>query len=363
MTTVTAQWDPNWTEFLTEQGAQFTEDNRITTFGHPEIERFLIKNGPVLTNLSHHALLKVSGSEAFSFLQGQLTSDLNKVTDSSAQLSAYCDPKGNVLVVFLVFKRDGDFYLSFDGSLKETIQKRLTMFVMRADVKITDVSHDMIHIGFAGEFGDLDIQRRLDTKIKEVYETGSVQEDGMQDVFVVKVPGPYHKYDLFGPADQIKQAWLKLRDNSDVTNTQDWNLLNIAAGVPEITAANTGQFIGQFINLDKLDAINFQKGCFPGQEIIARVHYRGKVTKRMFRVRVDELVNLVSGDDLVLQDSNGKKHTLSVINANPDVYNTNTLCLAVGTLKPLDAVEGDLLTQNGKPAILEPLPYSITDED
>jgi len=362
MTTTTAPWDPIWTEFLTEQGAQFTEDNRIRTFGHSEIERFLIKNGPVVTNLSHHALLKVTGSEAFKFLQGQLTSDLSTVVDNSAQLSAYCDPQGNVLVVFLIFKRDGDFYLSFDGSLKETIQKRLTMFVMRADVKITDVSHDMIHIGFAGEFGDLDIQRRLNTKVKAVYESGSVEEEGMERVYVVKVPGPYHKYDLFGPAEQMKQAWLKLRDNSDVTNTQDWNLLNIAAGIPEITAANTGKFIGQFLNLDKLDAINFKKGCFPGQEIIARVHYRGKVTKRMFRIRMEELLELQSGDDLVLLDNKGKKHTLSVINANPDVYSTHTLCLAVGTLKSLDAVEGDLMTQTGKLAVLEPLPYSITDE-
>ncbi|MBN2864805.1 MAG: folate-binding protein YgfZ [Thiotrichales bacterium] len=362
MTTVTAPWNPIWTEFLTEQGAQFTEDNRIITFGHPDIERFLIKNGPVLTNLSHHALLKVSGTEAFSFLQGQLTSDLSTIQGNGAQLSAYCDPKGNVLVVFLIFKRDGDFFLSYDGSLKDVIQKRLTMFVMRADVQITDVSNDMIHIGFAGEFGDLDIQRRLNTKIKAVYEAGSVEEEGMQDVFVVKVPGPYHKYELFGPADQMTQAWLKLRDNSDVTNTQDWNLLNIAAGVPEITAANTGQFIGQFLNLDKLEAINFKKGCFPGQEIIARVHYRGKVTKRMFRVRIEEKVTLASGDDLILQDNKGKKHSLSVINANPDVYSTHTLCLAVGTLKSLDAVEGDLMTESGKLAILEPLPYSITDE-
>jgi len=363
MTAMTAQWDPIWTEFLTEQGANFTEDNRITTFGHPEIERFLIKNGPVVTNLTHQALLKLSGSDTFDFLQGQLTSDVSEVNENKAQLSAYCDPQGNVLAVFLIFKKGDDFYLSFDDSLKDTIQKRLTMFFMRSDVKITDVSNEMIHIGFAGEFGDLDIQRRLSTKVKEVYESGSVEEEGMEDVFVVKVPGPYHKYDLFGPAEQIKQAWLKLRDNSDVTNTQDWNLLNIAAGVPEITANNTGQFIGQFINLDKLDAINFQKGCFPGQEIIARVHYRGKVTKRMFRVRIEDSLELASGDDLVLQDNNGKNHKLSVINSNPDIYSTSTLCLAVGTLKSLEAVEGDLMTEGGKPAILEPLPYNITDED
>lgn len=363
MTTVTAPWDPTWTTFLTEQGAQFTEEHRIATFGHPEVERFLVKHGPLVTNLSHSALLKVSGSEATAYLQGQLTSDIALITETNAQLSAYCEPKGNVLAVFLIFKMNGDFYLNFDASLKESIQKRLTMFVMRSDVKITDVGSELTHIGFAGEFGDLNIQRRLSTKVKEVYESGFIEEEGMEQVFVVKVPGPYHKFNLFGPTEQIKLAWTKLRDNSDVTNTQDWNLLNIAAGVPEITAANTGKFIGQFLNLDKLDAINFKKGCFPGQEIIARVHYRGKVTKRMLRIRIEELLELASGDDLILLDSKGKKHTLSVINANPDIYGTQTLCLAIGTLRSLDAVEGDLMTESGKLAVLEPLPYSITDED
>lgn len=363
MTAVTAPWDPIWTNFLTEQGAKFTKDNRIITFGHPEVERFLIKHGPLLTNLSHSALLRVSGSEATAFLQNQLTSDIALVTETNAQLSSYCDPKGNVLAVFLVFKMNGDLYLNFDGSLKESIQKRLTMFVMRSDVQITDVGAELTHIGFAGEFGDLDIQRRLSTKVKAMYESGFIEEKEMEQVFVVKVPGPYHKYSLFGPTEQIKQAWLKLRDNADVTNTQDWNLLNIAAGVPEITASNTGKFIGQFLNLDKLDAINFKKGCFPGQEIIARVHYRGKVTKRMLRIRIEERLELAAGDDLVALDSKGKKHALSVINANPDIYSTNTLCLAIGTLRSLDAVEGDLTTESGKLIVIEPLPYSITDEE
>ncbi len=362
MTTVNEQLDPTWQSFMTEQGAQFTDDARIETFGHAEIERYLIKHGPVVTSLAHQGLLKVSGSEASTFLQGQLTSDVNQVSDTHAQLSSYCDPQGNVLAVFLIFKYKGDFYLSFDSSLKESIQKRLSMFVLRSDVQITDASQELIHIGFGGEFGDLDIQRRLETKVKEVYEAGHVAAEGMEDVFVVKVPGPYHKYDLFGPVEQIKQAWSKLRDNSDVTNTQDWNLLNIAAGVPEITSATTGKLTAQFLNLDKLDAINFKKGCFPGQEIIARIHYRGKVTKRMLRVRLEETLELAAGDTLTLKDNNGKNHNLEIINANPDILG-GTRCLAIGTLKSLGSVEGNLMSESGQPAIIEPLPYSITEDE
>jgi folate-binding protein YgfZ len=351
-----------WSEFLTSQNAQFDENGKICSFGHAELERFLIKNGPVVTSLTHQALIKVSGSEALTFLQAQLTSDVNTVTESQAQFSAYCDPQGQVLANFLIFKYKDDYYLNFDGSLAEAILKRLTMFVLRSDVKLTDVSNELIQVGFAGEFADLDVQRRLSTKIKEVFESGQVQLEGMQDIIVVKVPGPYHKYALFGPAEQMIEAWKKIRDNSDVTNNYDWNLLNIAAGVPEVTNATSGQFIAQFFNLDKFDAVNFKKGCFPGQEIIARIHYRGKVTKRMLRIHLNEVLALLPGETLILKDQNDKTHKFTVVNANPDVFN-GTLCLAIGSLKPLESVEGDLFTESGEPAVIEPLPYSVTDEE
>ncbi len=352
--------DPQWLEFLTSQNAQFDKNSQIETFGQAELERFLIKNGPVLTSLTHQGLIKVSGSDAASFLQGQLTTDIHQVSEQQAQLSAYCDPKGQVLAVFLVFKYQENLYLSFHQSLKNAIFKRLSMFVMRSDVQLTDVSGQLIHIGFAGEFGDLDIQRRLSTKIKNEYETGCIQMEGMENVCVVKVPGPYHKYDLFGPADQMKKVWESLRSNADVTNTYDWNLLNIAAGIPEVTEQTSAQFLAQFLNLDKLGAIDFKKGCFPGQEMIARVHYRGKVTKRMFRIRCEALLDLKAGKILFLTDKEGKSHKLTVITANPNIFE-GTLCLAVGTLKTLEAIEGDLATESGDPAFIEPLPYSILD--
>ena len=360
--TSNADLDPQWLDFLNAQNVQFDDSGKIATFGQAELERFLIKNGPVITSLTHQGLIKVAGSEAETFLQGQLTNDIKDVTDTQAQISAYCDPQGQVLAIFLIFKYKGDFYLSFDSTLKASILKRLTMFVMRSDVQLTDMSNELIHIGFAGEFGDLDIQRRLDTKVKEIYETGYIEEEGMTDVCVVKVPGPYHKYDLFGPADQVELAWQSLRSNADLTNSYDWNLLNIAAGVPEVTTETSAQFIAQFLNLDKLDGINFKKGCFPGQEIIARVHYRGKVTKRMFRIRCNEVLDLKTGDELVLKDNQDKSHKLTVINGNPGIFE-GSLFLAVGTIKSLEAVEGDLMTESGQPAFIEPLPYSVTDDE
>ncbi|MBF6057914.1 MULTISPECIES: YgfZ/GcvT domain-containing protein [Thiomicrorhabdus] len=355
--------DSTWLNFLQSFNAQFDDTGRITSFGHPELERFLIKNGPVMTSLTHQALLKVSGNDAFNFLQGQLTADLKDVSAEKAQFSAYCDPQGNVLANFLVFQYKGDFYLSFDGSLLEAIKKRLSMFVLRSDVAIEDVSGQLIHVGFAGEFGDVDMQRRMNTKIKNLFEAAMVDDEIMQDILAVKVPGPYHRYELFGPAEQMIEAWNQIRANCDLTNSFDWKLLNIAAGIPEVSSETSGKFTAQFLNLDKFDAISFKKGCFPGQEIIARIHYRGKVTKRMLRLHIEEDMPLSAGDELKLQDDNGKTHTLNIMQVRPDIF-SGILCLAVGTLKSLGAAEGEhLKTENGNPARIEPLPYSITDED
>jgi len=357
------QKSPNqWLNFLTTQHAKFDSNNQIKTFGQAELERFLIKNGPVLTSLSHQGLIKVSGSDAMIFLQGQLSTNIERVNESMAQFSSYCDPKGQVLALFLIFKYNGSFYLNFNQTLKESVFKRLSMFIMRSDVQLSDVSNEFIHIGFAGEFADLDIQRRLNTKIKHEYETGIIDAEGMKDVCVIKVPGPYHKYDLFGPADQMEKVWTTLKSNAETTNTYDWNLLNIAAGIPDINTQTSAQFLAQFLNLDKINAIDFKKGCFPGQEMIARVHYRGKVTKRMFRIRCEAVQELKPGKILFLIDSEGKSHKLTIILTNPGIHE-GTLCLAVGTLKSLCSIEGALTTESGHPAFIEPLPYSVIDAE
>lgn len=351
-----------WQEFLAQQQAHFDDSQAVTQFEFPELERVLIKHGPVMTSLAHHALLEVSGEQAFEFLQGQLTNDLSEVNEEQAQYSAYCDPQGQVLALFLVFKIGERYLLSFQSDLAQSIEKRLKMFVMRSKVTIRLVSDELIRFGFAGQFADLDIQRRMDTKIKTEMQAHFAKEEGLQDVYIIKVPGPFHRYELFAPIEQAQQAWQKLRLNGDVTNSYDWRLLNIASGIADVQQATSGKHIAQFLNLDKINVINFKKGCFPGQEIIARMHYRGKATKRMLRLHLDEIAELNAGDELVLSDSQDKNYKLSVIQANPDIFE-GTLCLAVGNLKSLEHAQGELFTANNNLAKIEPLPYLITEEE
>ncbi|MGC9385391.1 MAG: YgfZ/GcvT domain-containing protein [Hydrogenovibrio sp.] len=350
-----------WKAFLSSQGAQWNEQDDITTFGLADIERYMVKNGPVFTTLATQALIKVSGEEAFSFLQGQLTNDLSSVTETRAQMSAYCEPQGKVLAVLLVFKHEDAYYLNFDGSLTESLLKRLTLYKMNAKVTLENLSSDWVHIGYGGDFADVDIQRLVTTKIKALFETKSLEMEGLTDVIAVKRSGPYHTYSFFGPLEAMKALWTQLKANGEATNNLDWRLLQIVSGQPSVNADTSNEFIAQFLNLDKLDAINFKKGCFPGQEVIARMHYRGKATKRMLRLHLNQSTPMAPGETFILTDEADKSYKFTTILAAHDVFE-GVVCLAVTTLKPLEKAQGQLKTENGDPAHIEPLPYDLTDD-
>lgn len=350
-----------WQEYLIETGAQFDDNGDIKTFGLPEIEHFMVKHGPITSDLSTQSLIKATGEDAFSFLQGQFSNDLNDVSQSTAQLTAYCDPQGKVLALITIFKIDDDYYLSFDGSLKETILKRLTMFKMMAKLEFTDVSDDLLQIGYAGDFANLDLQRDFTLKTKDIYQVHTLDSENIQNVTVIKVPGPYHNYRLFGKIDAMKSVWKTLKSNGEAIGTLDWTLLDIVSGQPVINDKTSEQFIAQFINLDKLNAINFKKGCYPGQEIIARMHYRGKAAKRMLRMHTSVLQQFQAGDEIKLQDATERNYKFTIISAAPEIYE-GTIALAISNVKALESVKGDLKNENGDLFTIEPMPYSLTEE-
>jgi len=350
-----------WKEFLIDKGAQFTADNKVTTFGLAEIEHFMVKHGPIVSDLSKQSLIRVTGEDSFNFLQGQFSNDLKDVTDTQAHLTAYCEPQGKVLALITVFKIADSFYLSFDESLREAILKRLTMFKMMAKVELEEVSEQLLQIGYAGDFADLDLQRDFTIKIKEMYQVGAIDSKTIQNVTVIKVPGPYRNYRLFGELEAMQQVWKILKSNGEAVGDLDWSLLDIVAGRPTINDKTSEKFIAQFINLDKLDAINFKKGCFPGQETIARMHYRGKATKRMLRMHSTIIQDLKSGDELRLKDATERSYKFTIISTAPEIY-AGTIALAVSTVKALESVKGDLKNEHGHLFTIEPMPYDLTEE-
>jgi len=228
----------------------------------------------MLVHLHNRALLKITGSENEAFLQAQLSNDISKLDYSSVQLNAYCQHQGKILALFWVIRADNNFLLSFPLDLLDLIKARLEMFVLMADVKITDVTEQYLQIGLIGQ--------------------------SQKDYLVIN-----------------EQLSLILDDPKNLSkfdfNSQDhWDKACIDSFLPEISIASTETYVPQMLNLDINEVgVNFSKGCFPGQEVVARLHYLGKAKRRLFAFKSDSPLSL--GDTLHCAESKSAKASGSVI--------------------------------------------------
>jgi tRNA-modifying protein YgfZ len=228
-----------------------------------------------LVDLSHLGLLQVSGEDAVSFLQGQVTNDIKLLNGQNSQYAGYCNPKGRLLALFLAFSHRGHLYLQLHSTLLEPIMKRLKMYVMRSKVTIEDVSASMLCIGVAGK----DTEANLKTFFKKV-PSQAHELVSLNDAALIRLPGNTPHYLIFSDTENVSVIWKQLQKTHSPVGKPCWDWLEIQAGIPEISPATQEEFVPQMINLDALDGINYKKGCYTGQEIVARTHYLGKIKRR-----------------------------------------------------------------------------------
>lgn len=195
---------PDWKQFLIDHGAEFDQD-ALLHFGNPERERRIPPQGAVLCDLSHIGLISANGADAESFLQGQLSNDVNQVSDTLAQLSSYSSPKGRAITTFQLMQRQGAYYLSLNSDMLETVLKRLRMFVMRSQVALEDASDSLVHFGYADVRGEArlqDILGEFPTKPMEVVQQGNLT--------IIRRAASIPRFEIFGELDDAKQLWEKL---------------------------------------------------------------------------------------------------------------------------------------------------------
>ena len=220
----------------------------------------------MILQLSNRALLKLSGSDTQTFLQGQLSNDIDGLEEGEVQLNAYCQHQGKIIALLWVMKRDDDFYLSFPSDLAEIITKRLTMFKMMSAVEITDVSNELIQLG--------------------------VIDEGFDNAFKLN--------------DQQSVALVENVDGVELDNESEWALACIANSVAEVELKTSEKFVPQLLNLDIDEVgVSFTKGCYPGQEVVARLHYLGKSKRRMRQFQADAEFRV--GDELIVSGSKSAK--------------------------------------------------------
>lgn len=237
-----------------------------------------VATGPALAPLTDHGLLRVSGADAAGFLHGQLTNDVANLGDGDANLSGYCTPKGRLIATMLVWRAGDAYWLALGRDLAEPVRKRLSMFVLRAKVRIENASEDWLALGWLGDPG-----RALAALGDALPPTpGRVVRVG--EGFAIGLPpaGDQMPRTMFWfPADAGVAPPRALAATLPLAATSRWREAEIRAAIPRVFAGTSERFVPQMINYELVGGVSFKKGCYPGQEVVARSQYLGKLKRRM----------------------------------------------------------------------------------
>ncbi|WPE16105.1 folate-binding protein YgfZ [Candidatus Thioglobus autotrophicus] len=241
----------------------------------------------MITQLKNRTLIRLSGKDVQPFLQGQFSNDIDALEEGVAQLNAYCQHQGKIIALIWVMRQEESFYLSFPADLEEVAVKRLNMFKMMSDVTITNVTTEIFQLGIC--------------------------EGDRQGLSPFKL--------------NAQQSIALVSDVSSInfSSGEVWEQACIANEVPEVFLATSEKFVPQMLNLDIDEVgVSFTKGCYPGQEVVARLHYLGKSKRRMRAFECEQ--DLQVGDKLFALGSSSAKASGVVVRRVK--LDSKFLCLA-----------------------------------
>jgi len=231
-------------------------------------------------------VIVVKGKDAENFLQGQITNDIEIIKDEDKAIYAgYCSPKGRLIAFFLIIKVRDNYYLFCPSSISEEISKKLSMYVMRSEVSLVKSPENTSYFSFyGGGEEERNFKNTWDALPNNLMET--IQHPNEQNttglLSITKLPGENNRYFVLGEKESIGMLYKEVYPNLGGLDSESWHASDIEAKIPNIFKESQDKFIPQSLNLDLIDAINFKKGCYTGQEIVARTHYLGKPKRRMF---------------------------------------------------------------------------------
>lgn len=346
-----------WLNFLAAQGAQFDAATGadaappLLSFGSDTIAETARTN--FVAPLTHLGLIAATGDEAAHFLHNQLTNDVEHLA-AEARPAGYCTPKGRLLASLLIWKTGDRILLQIPRDIQATTQKRLQMFILRTKAKLADVSDEQIMLGLAGPAAASALMPwfpELPLAIYDKIETAAGTLIRHPNAFGIP------RYQWITTPEQAMEAWPQLTAVLQPTGPEAWRLAEIDGGVPHITATTQEQFVPQMINFELIGGVNFKKGCYPGQEIVARSQYLGKLKRRMMHASVTA-EHVAPGTEIFAASDPGQPCGM-VVNAARATPQTVD-CLVEIKLAAADA-EVRLGAADGPLLSFQPLPYPLTD--
>jgi len=345
-----------WLEALQQAGAQF-EGNRVLHFGDAAAERSAVLDSDVVAPLSDLGYVSASGEESEKFLQGQFSNDVRQVTDSHAQLSSYCSPKGRILALFRLLKRDDSYLIQLPEAVLPAFQKRLSMFILMSKVKLVESSEALATIGLSGPNAEALLQEigaEVPAEIDAVASSGTTT--------VVRLPGSKPRFHIIAEVATISGVWQKLAAKAHPVGAPAWDLLEIEAGIPNVYPETVEAFVPQMVNLQLVNGVSFTKGCYPGQEIVARMQYLGKLKRRLFRAHIESDSVPAPGTELFSPTSESGQGAGKVVLAQQAAQGGVDL-LAVVQLGCAEEDNVHISDAAGAQLKFRPLPYAVNDEE
>lgn len=345
----------NWLQFLAQQGAHLAQDkpSEVAHFGSVATQDILAAG--FIAPLTDLGLIAASGEDAASFLHSQLTNDVLHLGAAEARLAGYCSPKGRLLATFMMWKTDAGLLLQLPREIQPAIQKRLQMFVMRSKVKLEDVSAQQVVLGLGGQAAAGVLAQWFPTLPATPYATAHADSGSL-----IRVADAFGapRYQLLTSIATAQALWQALSAALQPVGNSAWRWSAIQAGVPQVTLPTQEQFVPQMLNFELIGGVNFKKGCYPGQEIVARMQYLGKLKRRTMLAVVDT-ASVTPGME-VFSSTDPEQPCGMIVNAeSSDAQHSE--CLVEIKIAALE--DGAVHCGSASGAVLRflPLPYALPD--
>ena len=306
--------------------------------------------------LDQFGVIEATGDDAATFLHSQLTNDIQHLDAASARLAGYCSAKGRLLASMLAWREGEAIRLLLPKELCASVQRRLSMFVLRAKAKLVDVTGELAVVGFAG-----DVRAALSTVFDALPDGVHVQVAGAAGA-LIRVPDAMARarYLWIAPKAQVQACLPALEKDLARVSAAVWDWLDIRAGEPRITQAVVEQFVPQMVNFDVIGGVNFRKGCYPGQEVVARSQYRGTIKRRTALAHIDDTEKVLAGRELFHSADPGQPCGM-IVNAAPAPRGGFDALVEI-KLAALDEGTVHLGEADGATLAFQPLPYALPAE-
>lgn len=307
-----------------------------------------------LCALQNMSLLYVGGDDATDFLQNQLSNDINAIDENLLQISSFSNAKGRMLGIFRVIKIEGGYLLLMPSSILQSMHSTLQKFIIRSKVILADITDTFACFSLVTDQQPIITDDLLPSQVNQVNQSDSLISIRLQNV------DDQFRYLLMSNdvAEAIK-VWQSFSALLTINKADNWRLQEILSAVPVVYPETEGAFVLQMSNLQLIDGVSFKKGCFPGQEVVARMQYLGKLKRRMYLAEIDTTTCPDPGDELCSKDlgkADGSGKVVDAIQISAD----KAIMLFIAQIAKAEDNKLMLLDQPDATISLRQLPYPVT---